>query len=160
MLRFLCPTPSPAGLLTSKLYDEKGFYEAFVRDLKHTKQEVIIESPYMTTPRVDMLKPTLKRLVKCGVKVMINTRYPGHHDKLLEIQSWLAAKSLREIGVKVKFLNDYPHRKIAVFDNKILWEGSLNILSQAHSREIMRRIESEVLTKQAIHFLRLKRFYW
>lgn len=51
-------------------------------------------------------------------------------------------------------------RKIAVIDGRILWEGSLNILSQGNSREVMRRIESEELTKQMVRFLGLHRFYF
>lgn len=151
---------SPAGLLTSGLFDEKTFYDRFLRDLKHCKSEVIIESPYITTDRLAVLAPTLRKLVKKGVKIRVNTRYPGHHDELLRIQAWIVTKKLKEMGVKVTFFNDYHHRKIAVLDSRILYEGSLNILSQNNSREIMRRIESEELTKQMIRFLGLKRFCW
>lgn len=150
----------PHDLLTSKLYDDRTFYKAFINDLRHCKREVIIESPYMTTARVAMVSPILKKLVKKGVKVKINTRFPGHHDELLRIQAWMATKELKKIGVKVKFFNDYHHRKIAILDGHILWEGSLNVLSQSHSREIMRRIESEQLAKQMVCFLKLHRFYW
>ncbi len=150
----------PKDLLTSGLYNDQTFYGSFLRDLKHAKKEVIIESPYMTTSRLAVLAPVLRKLVKKGVKVRVNTRYPGHHDELLRIQAWLVAKSLKNMGVKVKFFNNYLHRKTAVIDERILWEGSLNILSQGNSCEFMRRIESEQLTKQMIKFLGLKRFYW
>ena len=151
---------APDDLLTSRLYDEQTFYDAFISDLKRCKQEVIIESPYMTVKRVNSLAPILKKLVKDGVKVTINTRHPKDHDELMRIQAWLAMKTLRPIGVKVRFFTDYHHRKIAVLDGRILWEGSLNILSQCRSREVMRRIESEELTKQMIRFLHLNRLYW
>ncbi len=160
MFRFLrLSKPQPNDLLTSTLYDESTFYATFMRDLNHCQKETIIESPYMTTPRVAQLAPILRKLVQRGVKVTVNTRFPGHHDELLRIQAWMTVKRLKQIGVKVRFFNDYHHRKIAVLDDRILWEGSLNILSQCRSREIMRRIESEQLTKQMIQFLRLKRLY-
>jgi phosphatidylserine/phosphatidylglycerophosphate/cardiolipin synthase-like enzyme len=160
MLSVLKHKISPDDLLSSRLFDERSFYQAFIRDLKMCRKEVIIESPYMTTSRVTTLLPVLRRLVRKGVRVRVNTRFPGHHEELLRIQAWMATKQLRNIGVKVKFFNDYRHRKIAVLDERILWEGSLNILSQGNSREIMRRIESETLTKQMIGFLHLHRFYW
>ncbi len=161
MLSFLRLKQPPAtDLLTSKLYNENTFYTTFKRDLKHCKSEAIIESPYMTMTRVLQLRPVLKKLVKRGVKVTVNTRFPSHHDEHLRIQGWLSAKALKQIGVKVYFFSDYHHRKIAILDGRILWEGSLNILSQCYSREIMRRIESEDLSKQMTQFLRLKRFYW
>lgn len=147
-------------LVKSQLFDEHSFYDAFIHDLKHSKKEVIIESPYMTCRRVNQLLPILKKLIKHGVKVTINTRNPQHHDSLLRIQAYMTFDILKPIGVKVITFNDYHHRKIAVIDGRILYEGSLNILSQCYSREIMRRIESEELSKQMIRFLGLKRFYW
>ncbi len=160
MFRLLRHKTSPDDLLTSKLYDETCFYHAFLKDLRSCEREVIIESPYMTTRRVEIFIPILRKLVKKGVKVRINTRYPGHHDKLLRIQAYQATKKLQHIGVRVKYFNDYNHRKICVVDGRILWEGSLNILSQCRSKEIMRRIESKELTGQMIRFLGLKRFFW
>jgi hypothetical protein len=41
-------------------------------------------------------------------------------------------------------------------DDDILWEGSLNILSQNESCEIMRRIESSHLAYQTLRFLNLE----
>jgi len=151
---------SPIDLLDSQLFDERTFYRAFIHDLKHCQSEVIIESPYMTMARLTILLPVFRRLIKRGVAVRKNTRFPGHHDELLRIQAWTAAKHLKKVGVKVRFFRDYNHRKIAALDKRILWEGSLNILSQSNSREVMRRIESRQLTEQMVCFLRLQRFYW
>ena len=47
------------------------------------------------------------------------------------------------------------HRKLAVIDRKILWEGSLNILSHVRSREIMRRIVGARSVKEMTDFLSL-----
>ncbi len=160
MFKFLTHKTPPHDLLTSKLFTERTFYQTFLNDLRKAKKEVIIESPYMTTCRLAVLAPTFNRLVKRGVKVTIHTRFPGHHDELLRIQAWMVTRSLKNMGVKVTFFNNLLHRKTAVIDERILWEGSLNILSQGHSSEVMRRIESEQLTRQMIRFLGLKRFYW
>ena len=66
------------------------------------------------------------------------------------------------LGVQV-FLAENPqkklfHRKLAIIDRKILWEGSLNILSQSHSRELMRRIEDRETTLETFNFLKLGKF--
>lgn len=158
---FRRPSVLPAdSLLISSLYSERTFYKAFVKDLKNSHQEVIIESPYLTTARTSILIPIFKKLKKRRVTVRVNTRYPGHHDQLLKIQAWQAIKQLRKAGVKVKFFYDFRHRKIAVIDGQILWEGSLNILSQSHSLEIMRRTESVELAGQMINFLGLRKWHW
>lgn len=149
----------PSDILSSQLFDDQTFYAAFIRDLKAARAEVIIESPYMTSARLRTIAPVLKKLVRRGVEVRVHTRNPIHHDELLRIQSRLVVRLLKEMGVRVFFYNNYLHRKIAVIDNRILWEGSLNIMSQSNSCEFMRRIESEKLTKQLIKFLDLRDLY-
>ena len=96
---FIHRKPSPTDLLTSRLYNENTFYPTFLRDLKSCRKEVNIERPYMTTARTKCLLPILTKLVRRGVKVTVNTRFPGHHDQLLRIQAWVVAKQLKHIEV-------------------------------------------------------------
>lgn len=149
----------PQDILASRLFDDRTFYSAFVKDLQYAQKEVIIESPYMTMNRLRLLSPILKKAVRRGVKVRVHTRNPKHHDELLRIQSRLVVPSLKDMGVRVFFYNNYLHRKTAIIDSRIAWEGSLNILSQSNSCEFMRRIESEKLTKELIKFLDLRSLY-
>lgn len=144
---------SSPDLLNSMLFSEQTFYESFLGDLKCCQNEVVIESPYMTVPRVNKLLPVLRKLTKRGVRVRVNTRFPEHHDRVLKQQAYSATKLLKGVGVRVFYYYDYHHRKLALLDGRITYEGSLNILSQYRSREIMRRIESEALTKQMKQFL-------
>lgn len=147
-------------LLKSQLYNERTFYKAFVKDLKSAKSSVIIESPYFTERRALQFSKIFSKLKKRGTKVRIYTRLPSHHSKLLEIQAWKAILVLRHSGVKVKLCSDLRHRKLAVIDEEVLWEGSMNILSQNRSCEIMRRTESEELSKQLLKFVGLKGGFW
>ncbi|MCA9350981.1 hypothetical protein KC874_04815, partial [Candidatus Saccharibacteria bacterium] len=48
-------------LINSQLYDDQTFYKAFVRDIALSKKEVIIESPFITTARVNMLLPVIHK---------------------------------------------------------------------------------------------------
>lgn len=41
--------------ISTKLFNEQPFYEMFIRNLKHSKNEVIIESLYMACRRVNEL---------------------------------------------------------------------------------------------------------
>lgn len=147
-------------LLQSALHTESTFYSSFQRDLKHADREVIIESPFIACKRTESLLPLFKRLTRCGVSVRINTRNPRHHEQELRIQAWQSIKKLRQVGVKVKFYDDMRHNKLAVIDRKILWEGSLNILSQSYSKEVMRRTISPVLANQMIRFTGMDRWKW
>ncbi len=105
-------------MFNSSLYDEKTFYQTFLRDLEKCQSEVIIESPYITSERMKTFDRIFKKLLEKGIKIYVLTR----------------------------------------LDRNVLWEGSLNILSQTYSREIMRRIESEQLTLEMFNFLKLGRY--
>jgi phosphatidylserine/phosphatidylglycerophosphate/cardiolipin synthase-like enzyme len=148
---------NPTGLLTSQLYDNETFYKDFIRDLNRCKNEVIIESPFITSRRITNLLPTLQQAIRRGVEVVINTRDPIEHDLSLGAQATDAITELQRIGVEVLFTGSH-HRKLAIFDRRILWEGSLNILSQNNSCEIMRRIQSPELAMQMIIFTKLDKF--
>jgi phosphatidylserine/phosphatidylglycerophosphate/cardiolipin synthase-like enzyme len=145
-------------MMDSTLYDENTFYRRFMLDLKSCKEEIIIESPYITSKRAEMLIPIFNNLLAKGVKIYVMTRDPKEHEENMEYQSEDAIRIFEIIGVQVLLCIGNHHRKLAILDRKILWEGSLNILSQNHSREIMRRIEDKKLASQMFDFLRLGRF--
>lgn len=161
MFRLASPkTHCAHGILASDLYSEKKFYKAFIKNLKRSRQEVIIESPFMTVQRAQHLLPLFRRLCKRGVIIRIYTRHPKHHSPRLRHQGYAAAKLLKKNGVKVKFCKDLRHRKLGIIDNGILWEGSMNILSQSRSREIMRRTVSSDMCRQMVQFAGLGRRLW
>lgn len=146
------------SLFASKLFDERTFYAAFIKDLENCQQEVIIESPFVTSERMKLLRSIFERLVQRGVRIYIITRDPNEHSDGYEMQSELEIHFCEGIGVQVLLCVGNHHRKLAILDRKILWEGSLNILSQTHSREIMRRIDDEEITVEMFHFLKLSKF--
>ncbi len=142
----------------SSLYDEKTFYQTFLRDLEKCKEEVIIESPYITSGRMRTFDRLFEKLLKKGVKIYIITRNPKEHEEFMEPQSEETITWCETIGIQVLMCTGNDHRKLAMLDRKVLWEGSLNILSQTRSREIMRRIDNQELTMQMFNFLKLKNF--
>lgn len=150
------PLPEPVSIL----YDETTFYNKFKQDLLKAKQEVIIESPFVATRRLEMLKPVFEILVDRGIKVFVITRDPKEHDKSISKQAEAGVRYFEVLGVQVLLCEGGHHRKLAIIDRKILWEGSLNILSQIKSREIMRRINNEDLALEMFEFLKLNRFIY
>ena len=152
------PTPSIYSLIDSELHDESTFYTKFIQDLLHAEREVVVESPFITRDRMRVLFPIIETLINRRVKIYIFTRDPREHTKTLEVQSEVTIQRLEALGVQVLLCLGNHHRKLAIVDREILWEGSLNILSQTKSREIMRRINSKELADQMFYFLRFERF--
>ncbi len=145
-------------MIKSSLFDEKTFYKQFKRDLLRSKSEVVIESPFITTARMNKLAPVLQKLVNRGVKVYVVTRDPKEHQSPFAEQSEREIQHFEKIGVQALICLGNHHRKLAIIDRKILWEGSLNILSHIKSREIMRRIDDRNSTEEMFSFLKLGKF--
>ncbi len=157
-MHLIKPQNSSSGLIYSKLFDEKTFYNAFLQDIKNCKKEIIIESPFIASTRMNDFRSVFKKKIERGLKIYIFTRDPQEHEPVMALQAEAEIQFFERIGVQTLICVGNHHRKLAILDREILWEGSLNILSQSHSREIMRRIDSKEKAEQMFNFLHLKRF--
>jgi phosphatidylserine/phosphatidylglycerophosphate/cardiolipin synthase-like enzyme len=135
-------TNSSPDLLGSKLYDDKTFYPAFIEDLNNCASELIIECPFITKRRLQSLL----------IRIIINTKDPIELDEDRRDAAYRSVASLQYKGIQVIYTHGH-HRKLAIIDRSILYEGSLNILSQNRSSEIMRRTESVRLAWQMARFV-------
>lgn len=142
---------------TSRLFDQTSFYRQFEKDLSSARQRIIIESPFITNHRFYTLLPLLERAMRHGVRVVINTRNPHEHELWMRKQARDCIAKLQESDASI-FYTTALHRKIAIVDN-VVWEGSLNILSQSDSCEIMRRTESPEYVGDLIKFTKMSRWY-
>ncbi len=145
-------------LLESELLDESTFYPTLIKDLKKCHSELIIKSPFITNRRLELLLPTLQKLKEHKVRIVINTRDPqSSDDEYQREDARRAISKLQHIGVHVLYTAGH-HRKIVIIDRKVLYEGSLNVLSQNNSSEIMRRIDSVPLAWQMVEFIDIDKY--
>lgn len=142
----------------SRLFDQTTFYGQLFHDLKSCKTEVIIESPFISASRMKCLYPIFKDLIARKIVIFVVTRDPSDYDtEFMRDQATNEILLCKELGIQLILQKDHHHRKLAIIDRKILWEGSLNILSYSNSQEIMRRIEDKETTVEMINFLKLQK---
>ncbi len=142
---------------TTTIYNERTFYPAFIKDVLQAEKEVIIYSPFISKYRAAFFRKTFVRLRIKNIQLTIFTRPVEEHEEYVQEEAKAAIRIYESLGAKVVFLEGSIHEKIAVIDKKILWTGSMNILSQRSSREIMTRVEDEDLTSRVISCLDLDR---
>ena len=97
------------------------------------------------------------KLRRKGVSVTVNTRNPIEHEEEYEMQALVAIEQLQDLGVKVLYTVKH-HRKLAIIDGMVAWHGSLNILSQHDSCEIMWRVVSKGIADQLLGFIKLTKY--
>jgi phosphatidylserine/phosphatidylglycerophosphate/cardiolipin synthase-like enzyme len=142
---------------STALYDQSTFYKTFERDLLSAQQEVIIESPFITEKRMNVLLPIFIKMRRRNIRIIVNTRNPDEHDGDYYYQALNAVSAMQDLGIIVLYTSGH-HRKLAIIDRKIVYEGSLNILSFSDSCEIMRKIASETIAMQLCKFIAIDRY--
>jgi ssDNA-binding Zn-finger/Zn-ribbon topoisomerase 1 len=128
-------------------FTEGTFYPAFLKDLARVRTSIVIFSPFATNAGTGRWADPLRAALARGVRVRILTRPPdelggGVTDEVGEL-----VRALRNLGVAVD-LRAGMHEKIAILDGRILWHGSLNILSHRDTHESMLRLESPAACSQ------------
>ena len=141
------------SIFKSDLYNERTFYKQFLKDISQAKRFIQIESPFITSHRIELFMSIFQRLLNKGIRIKIITRDPVEHDELARHQSTNEILLCMDLGIEVVLMKGGHHRKIAIIDEDILWEGSLNILSQTRSKELMRRINSRSEVSRMMNFL-------
>ena len=125
----------------------ESFYNQFERDLADVKSKVFLASPFTTAQGTNRWMQTFRDLRAKDVEIIGFTKPVSEKDAATnsdaihtDLQS--VFKELRPVSKM--------HEKLAVFDQRIVWLGSLNILSHKNSTEIMVRIESPDFAKSIL----------
>ena len=130
------PTSSSGSI---SWFTGEGFYKAFEKDLRNVKSKVFLASPFTTAQGTERWMQTFRDLRAKEVEIIGFTKPVNEKDSSTnsaEIHTGLESvfKELRPVSKM--------HEKLAVFDQRVVWLGSLNILSHKNSTEIMVRIDS------------------
>lgn len=130
------PTSSTGSI---SWFTGEGFYKAFEKDLRGVKSKVFLASPFTTVQGTERWMQTFRDLRAKEVEIVGFTKPVNEKDAATnsaQIHTGLEGvfKELRPVSKM--------HEKLAVFDQRIVWLGSLNILSHKNSTEIMVRIDS------------------
>lgn len=134
---------------------EHEFLDLFRADLAASTQSVKLLSPFVSINRSSDYYAVLTALSVRSVPVKVYVRPRQGQPELLRSNYGDAIRNLESRGVEV-FCRSGMHEKVAAVDGRILWHGSLNILSHNDSRESMLRFESADLVQEILQDLGLR----
>lgn len=133
-------TPIENAPVYGQLYTERNFWATFFRDLKVCNSRLIILSPFLSIRRSSSFMDYFRVMKGRGVDIRIYTRPKNQQTGEMANQAEIVIDQLRSLGVSV-IERRSMHQKVAIIDNAVAWEGSLNILSHKDTEEHMRRFE-------------------
>ena len=134
---------------------DRFFLDRFRADLANASREIVILSPFLSANRAAQYYPVLSTLTARNVTVDVYARPQYQQPESIREHYSQVERGLSSVGA---FLHARVgmHEKVGILDNRILWHGSLNILSHNDTRESMLRFESTELIAELVTELELK----
>jgi len=130
-------TPLPIEK-THSIFDSGSFFSVYSTDILTARNEILIVSPFLTRRR---LSSALNYLASAGAPITVVTRSPDNYAAKDRARIDECIELLTRHGVTVR-TKSRIHQKFAVIDQRIVWYGSINLLSYGSSEESIMRIES------------------
>ncbi|MDR1897008.1 MAG: DEAD/DEAH box helicase family protein [Prevotellaceae bacterium] len=126
------------------IYDAGSFVPVIKNDFAETKKEILIVSPFLRKKRIQTILEWLKEPLQKGILITVITRPPeSYKDSKLIQECIVLLQSVVSVIIKPNI-----HQKYIIIDNRLVWYGSINLLSFGSSEESVMRLESRELAAE------------
>jgi len=134
------------------IFNKGNFLPVYSNDVIAAKREILIVSPFVTKRRTLQMLPQMEVALRNGVKIVVVTRkakdFKGKDTAALQGTLDL----LKNLGVSMVFRSNI-HQKFAVIDQRIVWYGSINLLSFGDAEESVMRLECPNIANELIKIM-------
>ena len=125
----------------SMIYDVNSFTEVMKNDFLEAKKEILIVSPFLRKKRIEAVFEWLKTPLQANVTITVITRPAASYKDPERITA-----SIEYLQTSVTVVQKPNiHQKFILIDNRLVWYGSINLLSYGSSEESIMRLESSEL---------------
>jgi len=131
------------------IFDKSNFLSVYTNDIINAAREILIVSPFVTKRRTLQMMQHLKIALENKVRVIVITR-PLEDFKDKNTSALQGTLDLLKVaGVSLVFKSNI-HQKYAVIDQRIVWYGSINLLSFGSAEESIMRLDSPNIANELI----------
>ena len=131
------------------IFDKSNFLPVYNDDVLAAAREIIIVSPFVTKRRTLHMMQHLEVALRKKVRVIVITR-PAEDFGRKDIVAWQGTIDLlKDAGVSVVFRSSI-HQKFALMDQRIVWYGSINLLSFGSAEESVMRLDSSNIASELL----------
>jgi phosphatidylserine/phosphatidylglycerophosphate/cardiolipin synthase-like enzyme len=134
---------------TDIIFDNQTFLPVYKNDLLNAEREILIVSPFVTKRRVSQILPFLNAALdrKANVTVVTRPQADFREKDRPVLEDTLAL--LIASGIQVIFKSNI-HQKFAICDQKIVWYGSINLLSFGRAEESIMRLTNASIADELL----------
>lgn len=131
------------------IFDNSNFLTVFSNDISSAKSDIVIVSPYVTKKRLSQMLSILMTGINNGAKLTVITRPETDYKERDRLTFKEMISSIKNTGASIIFKSNI-HQKFAVIDQRIVWYGSINLLSFGNSEESIMRLDSLNIANELI----------
>jgi superfamily II DNA or RNA helicase len=129
------------------IFDNSSFLSVFNNDILAATREILIVSPFVTRRRSVQMLQHLEIAVRNGIRVVVITRPAEDYRETDQVALQGTLALLQNAGMHMIFRPNI-HQKFAVTDQRIVWYGSINLLSFGSAEESIMRLESPAIASE------------
>jgi phosphatidylserine/phosphatidylglycerophosphate/cardiolipin synthase-like enzyme len=127
------------------IFDNNNFLPVYNNDLVNAAREIVIVSPFVTKRRSLQMLQLMSVTLDRKVKVTIITRPANDFKDKPALEDVLGL--LKAAGINLVCKSNI-HQKFAVIDQRIVWYGSINLLSFGRAEESIMRLNSSNIANE------------
>ncbi len=131
------------------IFDKDNFLPVFNQDINTAEKEILIVSPFVRKMRTLQMTKHLKVVLEKNVRILVVTRPKEDFKPKDHATIQRTLNLLTDCGADVVFKSNI-HQKFAVMDQKVVWYGSINLLSYGSAQESIMRIESANIANELV----------
>ncbi|HBW34449.1 TOTE conflict system archaeo-eukaryotic primase domain-containing protein [Desulfosporosinus sp. BICA1-9] len=131
------------------IFDKSNFLSVYTNDIINAAREILIVSPFVTKRRTLQMMQHLKVALENKVRVIVITRSLGDFKDKNTSALQGALDLLKVAGVSLVFKSNI-HQKYALIDQRIVWYGSINLLSFGSAEESIMRLDSPNIANELV----------
>ncbi len=137
------------------IFDTDTYAEVYRKDLLEANKEIIIASPVISGPKIEVLIQLLKDQQEKGTRIRIVTweadRYGfGDSAYWMELQ-----ERMRANGFEINLVEDYCQH-YCIVDREVVWYGSMNFLGKEDSEDNLMRVCSKEIAAELLELTFVK----
>ncbi len=142
-------TDAPEKQTANAIYDSDSYRPIFEQDLREAAEGVVISSPTLSRKRVEQLLTLIQPGQEKGLKAAIITWHPDVYRYGKDEQRLSLLENLRAAGCEIRFAQENCQH-FGVIDEKIVWYGSMNLLSRDDVEDNIMRLESREIAEELL----------
>lgn len=131
----------------NSIYVKDNFLPVYSNDVINAAREILIVSPFITRKRTLQMMQYLMAALENKVRVIVVTRPSEDFKEKDRSKLQETVDLMKSAGISIVYKSQI-HQKYAVIDQRLVWYGSINLLSFGNAEESIMRLDNSNIASE------------